>query len=261
MTSAKLRNTVRCLPPEAAGDDRQQRRARAAAAEDAELAVELEHQAAVDREIRRALDTFAMPDGLAGEVAELGRHLRERRTHFRASMAGLLAIGAAVIVLLWIGIGFFARHVRDFPGRDEATELAQQSANLTPEQFQAIRTTLGNLGDWLLSKGFDRYRVPAGFEDISVEATALIENKGSQAAVIVTGTPPAVCLVFPATPLGIRVEPEEVWQYFDIPPDGDAGPLAAAIQESRGICFLVVLSGTTDDARKFVEARARPPKS
>ncbi len=258
LTAARLRLLMHCVRPGGPDGDLVARVEAKTAAEPS-LAAEWRRQVELDAVVAEALGKLEVPAAHCEEVASLGRKLKEKRPPYHASRAVLLAVAAGVVVLLLLGLWAWNQSQQKFQGQDEVVELLRWPAKMEGTDFEEIQLPLGRLGDWLLTKGFERFRVPAGLEGVETEATAVIDYKGTAVAVLAMRPKSALGLVFPATPLGVAVGGNGDWHVFEIEEDEQGPSLVAALQESGGTVFLLAFHGTLADMNEFLSSHPPQP--
>jgi hypothetical protein len=97
-------------------------------------------------------------------------------------------------------------------------------------------------------KGFDDFRLPAGFEHFEVVGVRIFRVEDENVAqAAVAGDFPIYFYSFRAQPFGITVFPEGSW----ITTESEGWSLA--LREERGVCFLVAVRGGKNDLRRTLE--------
>jgi len=238
------------LQPPAPPDPAAVARARDALAKSPVLLAEYEAQVELDEAACAVLAGLEIPppvivalDSQAAVIsaARSGRNLNPRDPAMLAVAIGFLLL---VAVLAW---HFFGR-AGVFP--EEALAIATEGAKLRAEQFEVVEDKAGDLGDWFVLKGFDRFHVPAKFAGYQVAGARIFKIENRPVAVLAVPENHMFFLVFNPAPLGIEIRPEGSWRVaeFDY-------KFAAAIREEKGMCFMVVIKGTKKDLSRLIEKR------
>ncbi len=152
-----------------------------------------------------------------------------------AARTPLIAIGAGAAVLLIVFLlALRGAGTGGFAGSDTVEKIAR--ASWRASQFEPVSAPAGKVGDWLLTKGFERYRVPAGLEDLPVQGCALAEYEDQTVAVLQLEGDTRRASVFLAAPAGVELEPGN-WEVFVA--DGKPNPLSLAAESAQGVCFVI----------------------
>jgi hypothetical protein len=168
----------------------------------------------------------------------------------------LLAIGAAATVLVIVLLLAFRGGGRGgFPGDDEVASAIRTSRKIDAASFERVGMPADKVGDWLLTKGFEGYRVPAGLAKLPVEGGALAEHDGVAIAVLQLAEGGRRVSVFAADPWQIKLEAAGSWTVYDLPA-GDGGPrLAVAAHCEEGVCFVVSSPEQRAELEQWLEGR------
>jgi hypothetical protein len=174
----------------------------------------------------------------------------------RRSRQALLAIGAAATVLVVVLLlAFRGDGPGGFPGDDEIASAVRASRKIEAANFDRLGMPAGKVGDWLLTKGFEGYRVPEGLDKVQVEGGALTEQAGVSIAVLALAEAGKRVSIFAAEPLHIKLEPEGSWMVYDLPAGEGASRLAVAAQVEKGVCVVISSPNEPADLRKWLEGR------
>lgn len=172
------------------------------------------------------------------------------------SRHALLAIGAAAAVLVIVLLLAFRGGGRGgFPGADEVTAAIRASRKIEAASFEPVGMPAGKVGDWLLTKGFEGYRVPAGLTNLPVAGAALTEQDGTAIAVLQLDESGKKVSVFAAEPQHIKLEPEGSWMVYDLPAGGGGPRLAVAAHSEQGVLFVVSSPETPEELRRWLDGR------
>lgn len=228
-------------------DDVRLRDALAAAAAAPELEAEVRSWQEFDRTLAADLEALSLDAVGSDRLTAAAEALRARR-------AGLISLRNPATVA--VGVGFLllvAVLVWNFLGRagmfpDDGVKIATAGGKAAPAQFDEVQDKTGHLPDWFMLKGFDDFRVPAGFENFDAVGVRLLRVEDENVAqVAVAGELPMYFYSFRAQPFGIAVYPEGAWRMTE------ADQWALAIREEDGVCFLIALKGSQNDLRRVME--------
>ncbi len=168
-----------------------------------------------------------------------------------AARTALIAIGTgAVVLLIVILLALRGEGAGDFSGSEAVEKIARASWRVT--EFEPVSAPAGKVGDWLLTKGFERYRVPAGLENLPVQGCALTEYEDQTIAVLQLEGDALRACVFLAVPAGVGLEPGR-WEIFTA--NGKSSPLAVAAESAQGVCFVVSSPDKGRDLRAWLDAQ------
>ena len=228
-------------------DTREISRALGALAKSPVLHAEYEAQVAQDRAARSILADVPIPqeaaDVLGEQVTAISAARSKRR--FIPRDPAMLAVGIGFLLLVAVLAWHFLGRAGIFP--EEALTIAAEGAKLRAEQFEVVEDKAGDLEDWFVLKGFDRFHVPAKFANYQAAGARIFKIENRPVAVLAIPENYMFFLVFDPAPLGIEIRPEGSWQLteFDY-------KYAAAIREEKGMCFMVVIKGTSKELARLI---------
>jgi hypothetical protein len=211
------------------------------------LMAEFESQMALDKATGAALAAVEIPEpvlsDLGGRASEISAARNKRR--FNPRDPAMLAVGIGFLLLIALLTWHFLGRVGVFP--EEALTIAAEGARLRTEQFEVVEDKAGDLGDWFVLKGFDRFHVPAKFATFQAAGARIFKIENRPVAVLAIPENFMFFLIFDPAPLGIEIRPEGSWQLteFDY-------KYAAAITEEKGMCFMVVIKGTSKELARLL---------
>ena len=158
-----------------------------------------------------------------------------------AARTALIAIGVGALVLIIVVLlALRGDGNGSFPGSESVQKIVRASWHVS--EFEPVSAPAGKVGDWLLTKGFERYRVPAGLENMPVQGCALAEFEDQTIAVLQLEGDIARACIFLAVPAGVGLDSGH-WEVFS--QEGKPAPLAIAAESAQGVCF--VISSTQDE--------------
>lgn len=160
-----------------------------------------------------------------------------------------LAITIGFLTILFL-IGQSMMEKGDFSGSEEVIKLATSSGMETKEQFVPMELPVGELGDWFTMKGFPKFRVASGFEQLTVVGVRLFRQADAQIAIVAVPLKDrnAFFYIFEAEPFGVEIKSPSTWEILEVKNK------VLAIEESEGVCFMIVMEGNRSDMERVLEA-------
>jgi len=211
------------------------------------LQAEYEAQVALDKATGAALAAVEIPPAVLSDLdaRAAGISTAHSNRRFNPRDPAMLAVGIGFLLLIALLAWHFLGRAGVFP--EEALTIAAEGAKLRTDQFEVVEEKAGNLEDWFVLKGFDRFHVPAKFANFEAAGARIFKIENRPVAVLAIPENFMFFLVFDPAPLGIDIHPEGTWQFteFDY-------KYAAAIREEKGMCFMVVIKGKAKDLVRLV---------
>lgn len=156
------------------------------------------------------------------------------------SRHALVAIGAATVALVVVlSLALRGGANGHFAGEEEVSSVVRLAHKLDEANFEAVNSTAGNMGDWLLTKGFDGYSVPDGLAGVAVGGCALAKNDVTPVAVLLLDAGGRRAAVFPAGSSDLDLPEDGSWHVYDLPAGHGLPRLAVAASFGKGVCFVV----------------------
>ncbi len=248
--SPKSARQFLALQPPAAPDPAAVARARDALAKSPVLLAEYEAQVALDKAACSVLAGLEIPPPVLVDLDSQAVAIsaaRSRRS-FNPRDPAMLAVAIGFLLLVAVLAWHFLGRAGVFP--EEALSIAAEGAKLRAEQFEVVEDKAGNLEDWFVLKGFDRFHVPAKFADYQVAGARIFKIENRPVAVLAVPENHMFFLIFDPVPLGIEIRPEGSWRIAEFD-----HKFAAAILEEKGMCFMVVIKGAKKDLSRLLEKR------
>jgi len=211
------------------------------------LFAEYEAQVALDTAVRAVLADADVPQTVADDLGAHATAISIARSKRRFNPFDPAMLGVAVGFLLLVGVlaWHFLGRAGVFP--EEALTIAAEGAKLRSEQFEVVKEKAGALEDWFVLKGFERFHVPAQFAGFHVLGVRIFKMEHQPVAVLAIPENSMFFLIFDPAPFGFEIRPEGTWQVteFDY-------KYAAAVCEEKGMCFMVVIKGTSKDLARII---------
>ncbi|MDX2079737.1 MAG: hypothetical protein SFU53_03045 [Terrimicrobiaceae bacterium] len=248
MTPRAARQFLAAQHPDDFEHGRDCRRALAALEKSPELKNDLERQIALDRHWAARLHAVPVPEPAAEQLHASGRAAAAKRRRFSLGDPAILSALIGLVLLLGLLGWHLLGRAGAFP--EEALTIAVDVVKLGPDQFEAVEDSAGALEDWFLLKGFEKFRIPPGFEKYEVAGARLSKVDNQPVAVLAVPENYMFFTVFDARPLGISLEPEGSWSFIEFD-----YRYAAAVREDKGVCFMVVIRGTRNQLEKILRSR------
>jgi len=229
-------------------DDARLKDALAAAAASPELEAEVQQWLAFDNALSEEICSLPLSEEVTARLGTAAETLRTKRSG-RASLGNpaTIAVGVGFLLLVAVLVWNFLGRAGTFP--DDGVKIATTGGKAAPAQFDEVQDKTEHLPDWFMLKGFDDFRIPAGFGKFDAVGVRLFKVEDEVVAqVAVVADHPMYFYSFRAQPFGISVYPEGTWRFTD------ADSWSLAIREEGGICFLVAMRGKKDDLKKVLES-------
>jgi hypothetical protein len=246
MSPKSARQFLAIQPPDPA-DTREIARALGTLAKSPVLQAEYEAQVAQDRAAGSILADVGVPPEVEGSLGEQVAAISAARSkrRFNPRDPAMLAVAIGFLLLVAVLAWHFLGRAGVFP--EEALTIAVEGARLRAEQFEVVEDKAGDLEDWFVLKGFDRFHVPAKFANHQAAGARIFKIENRPVAVLAIPENYMFFLIFDPAPLGIEIRPEGSWQFteFDY-------KYAAAIREEKGMCFMVVIKGSSKDLARLI---------
>jgi hypothetical protein len=161
MNAETAETLFRCHRPGKPSDSRTQKAVKFAE-QDPELQKKLSEQIAFDEQIVEVIHAIAPPENLRQKLSALGAQPGAEKTKLRKHIINPAVLTAILggIVLLGV-IGFLVKEsMEKFPGRPSVEGLLGNAAKMNPADIEPISTTMDQLGDVFLLRGYEGYEVP-----------------------------------------------------------------------------------------------------
>lgn len=151
-----------------------------------------------------------------------------------------MAIGAATVALVVVlSLALRGGANGHFPGEEEVSSVVRLSQKLNEANFEAVNSTAGKMGDWLLTKGFDGYSVPDGLAGVGVGGCALTKNDVTPVAVLLLDAGDRRAAIFPCSSSELDLPEDGSWHVYDLPAGQGLPRLAVGASAAKGVCFVV----------------------
>lgn len=255
MNAKRARAILSCRRP-GGQDDGEPRMQEALAVAEQEPALKelLAAQSDFDNKIAAALQhAFQTETKDQEELAESARRLLEHKEHRRMAFGSpaMIAVGVAFVFLAGVLVWHFLGRAGVFP--DEAVKIAATGMKGGPELFSEVEEKAGNLPDWFVLKGFDHFKVPAGFEDFPAVGVRIfkIENQPVAMTAIADSNHKMFFFSFESAPFGISIVPQKKWMI------AESEQNALAIRQDETACFMIAMRGRKADMERLLENVAK----
>ena len=246
--SPKSARQFLAIHPPGMVDPQELSQAREALAKAPVLLAQYESQAGLDAIVGSAIAGLEVPPSVLEEleagVAAITAARSKRR--FNPLDPAMLGVGIGFLLLVAVLLWHFFGRAGIFP--EEALTIAGEGSKLRTEQFEVVEEKAGAMADWFVLKGFDGFHVPEKFANAQAAGARVFKIENRPVAVLAIPENFMFFLVFDPAPLGIKIRPEGSWQFteFDY-------KYAAAIREEQGMCFMIVIKGTSKDLLRLIE--------
>lgn len=216
-----------------------------------ELKARFEEQKAFDSRVASAIEAIEPPSDFVEKIQEL-RLSEGRPINWGAVLKSpaILSVGIALLVMLGWGIYIAMSRMEDFPGREATIRMIDINEDMSGVELEPKSAKVGELEDWLFSKGFDGYYVPAEFRDFKTLGGRVFKQDGFPVAQIAVEKN-MLFYAFHADDFGVSVTPADHWRIFQ---DDD---WIAAVRSHEGACFMIAFRGKKADMRKFLATESK----
>lgn len=168
----------------------------------------------------------------------------------------LAIVAAAVALAVVLTLALRGDGDGRFSGDEEIATMARLAHRMDNANFEPVKTPVAEVGDWLLTKGFNGYRVPGDLADVMVTGCAVTKNDVTPVAVLLLDGGSKRASVFPASPAGTGLPEDGSWNVYELPAAHGSPRLAIAAGTAGGVCFLVSSPCPAADLRNWLHERA-----
>lgn len=182
---------------------------------------------------------------------------KEKKKNHKGAHHAPWAIVAAAIVLVVVLSLVFRGGEDGGLGADEAVaSIIRKAHKIDPVNFEPMEAVAEEVGDWLLTKGFEGYRVPADLAGLDVSGCTVTKDDVTPMAVLLLEDGSMRACVFPLPP-GVNPGPDEVRTTFELPAANGSPRLGVAADTAAGICFAVLGPGGAAEVERWTKERTR----
>ncbi len=168
----------------------------------------------------------------------------------------LAIVAAAVALAVVLTLAFRGGGNGSFSGDGEVAAVVRLAHRMDSANFEPVKAPVADVGDWLLTKGFDGYRAPGDLAGAMVTGCAVTKNDVTPVAVLLLDGGTKRATVFPSAPGDIELPEDGTWQVYDLPAAHGSPRLAVAASADKGVCFVVSATGSAADLRNWIRERA-----
>lgn len=195
-----------------------------------------EQQMRFDTEIMEQCHQLPIPLDLEKRFEELWQHASHWHTSWQHILRQPAFLAGVLSILFLVGWGVFIYHDRQkgFTGDEEVSQLIKFIVPATPPllvppqpQDPAVADTaddcaqakpleFAELKDVLfLERGLEHFTIPAAFAHYPISSYKVLEYHSEPVVFVVPKEPTDLCfLIFPSTPLGVHIKPNDKWKYL-----------------------------------------------
>jgi hypothetical protein len=206
---------------------------------DEPLRQELGEQMDFDEQVMDVIRCIRAPDDLRQRLTALSDRSQpaERKAprHWLnpAILSAVLGLGLLIGFLVYLKM----ESSSNFPGRDWAEDLVEITDRMTGAELEATQLRVGELGDNMMLRGFDGYKVPPEIETLPTVGWRVFRHNGHKVAQVVIEDPPMVAFVLRAADFGMQPGAGRDWQIFS------HERWAVAAKSSNGVCTVLSIRG------------------
>ena len=240
---------LRCYRADRPADSRTQKAVRFAET-DPELGPKLTAQMEFDKQIVGVIHCIKPPDNLRQKLNDLSARPDAPKPKLRSQIINPAVLTALLGVLLIIGVIAFLifERMEKFPGREADDSLLGGAAKMTGVEFEAVKTTTSQLGDWLYMRRYEGYEVPPELAALPVVGARVFWNEGRPVAQLAVDLHNLLVYQFHASEFGVQLPPDGGWQVLA------KDEWVGAIRQRGDHCLLVAFRGTKSEMHEFLNS-------
>jgi hypothetical protein len=220
---------------------------------DTDLGRQLGAQAEFDAQIVEVIHCLAPPDNLR---AKLGAHQaaagagapRKLRSHL--GTPAILAAVAGLLLFVGVIVFFVLESMADFRGREAVERMMDTTRRLGGGEFEPVKTTTAQLGDWLLLRGYEGYEAPPELAGVPVIGARVFTQDEKKIAQYMVDRHESVAWEFRASDFGVEV-----------PAEGriiEKKGWVAAVRPGVERCSVIAFRGSKSEMKDFLESLPKP---
>ena len=187
-----------------------------------------------DRQVARAVQALAAPEGLRQRVAADGPN-KKTRPQFAMATYITAFCGVAIIVALLVFVALDRRG--SFPGSEPIARLIASPETMSGLELEPVTNKAGDLGDWFYMRGFDSFALPDELASATALGSRVFKQDGASVAQVAVDWHHAVIYLFRADAFGVEL-PAGEWRNLR----AETGQ--AMVRKDGNRCTVVVLRGT-----------------
>jgi hypothetical protein len=244
MNAETAETLFRCYRKDKPADSRTQKAVKFAE-QDPELQKKLSEQMAFDEQIAEVIHAISPPENLRKKLTDLSAQPRTEKAGLRKHMINPAVLTAILGGLLLLGVmGFFVKEAMEkFPGRGSVEGLIGTAAKMNVGEIQVMTTTVDQMGDTFLLRGYEGYEVPPELAKLPVAGYRVFHYDSRSVAMVVIDD--KLFFEFHAT----DVQPPE-GNWLVITKDEWVG----AVRKHGDRCFLLAFRGEKADMHAFLQS-------
>lgn len=249
MNKADAETLLRCHRAGREPDNRTQKALRVADG-DAELGTLLRTQREFDDQIVRVIQEITPPDDLRARLGALhaaaGGGPRKLRSHLFSP--AVLAAAAGVLLLVGIIVFLVIEGMAGFPGREAVEAMLETTSKMSGGEFEPVRTTTAELGDWLYMRHYEGYQPPPELAAVTIVGARVFAQDGKRIAQYVVEQHESVVFEFHAADFGLQLPPEGGWRILE------KNGWVAAVRRNGEHGVMICFRGDEAAMRSFLES-------
>jgi hypothetical protein len=206
---------------------------------DETLRQELGEQMDFDEQVIDVIQCIRAPDDLRQRLALLGERAlpteRKKPRHWLnpAVLCAMLGLALLVGFLIYLKM----QSSSQFPGREWAESLVEITDRMTGAELEPTELRVGELGDNMMLRGFDGYKVPPEIGPLPTAGWRVFRHNGHKVAQVVVEEPAMVAFVLRSADFGMQPAAGQDWQIFS------HERWAVAAKSADGLCILLSIRG------------------
>lgn len=215
------------------------------AEQDPELKRKLGEQVAFDDQIVEVIHAIVPPDNLRKKLTDLTAQPRAEKQALRKQVINPAMLTAILGGLVLLGvIGFFVMEAMEkFPGRGSVEGLIGTAAKMNGSEIQPVTTTVDEVGDLFLLRGYEGYKVLPELAKQPVIGYRVFHYDSRSVALAILDD--KLFFEFHATDVQ---PPENDWLVMT------KDQWVGAVRKRGDICFLLAFRGTKADMHAYLQS-------
>jgi hypothetical protein len=218
----------------------------------------LRAQLEFDEQIIDVIHFIKPPENLRQKLSELSEKPRAEKARLRKQVINPAVVTAlfGVVVILGIIVFFVIERMGKFPGRDAVEGMLSNASKMNGHEFEEVKSTTGQLGDWFYMRGYDGFESPPDLAALPVIGSRVFQIDGRTVAQFAVGdadAPRCLVLQFHASEFGVQSPTGTGWKVLT------EGEWVGALRQHGDVCFLIAFRGNKGDMDEFLKTLPQKP--
>ncbi len=221
---------------------------------DAGLGKLLRAQTEFDAQMVGIIHVLSPPEDLRAKLGTLNEGVGGGPGKLRPHLftPAILAAGAGILLIVGIIVFLVMESMANFPGREAVEGLLETTSRMTGDEFERVRTTTAELGDWLYMRQYEGYAAPPELAAVAVVGARVFTQDGKRIAQYVVEQHEAVVYEFHGVDFGVQLPPGGAWRILE------KNGWVAAVRQNGEHCLMISFRGNEADMRRYLETLPKP---